>query len=375
MHDSLSTSGKEMPRALAFDVAPLLLVGILATVAAVTGPGWSQRIAALPWIISLVVVGMPHGAADLALSRGAFRGWTLCGVWVAYLAAMVSVAVVLLGASRMALIIFAAMSCWHFGAARRASAGERLAGGASLWGIVAHGCVVLAMPLAAWPAATRDAATDLVTLVAGHQAATAVVTETEVRTAGLVLAALTVLAGAAAGVASAGDPETRRDWRHGVLELAVIAGLGWFTEPLFSVGLYFLVWHSWRQMEPLAASLMGASPGSWSRIGRAVVRVHRDALPLLVPAWILILVAWWRLAPGHGFRELALVSIAAYLVVTPAHEILGDLVHRTLRGRDRPAASRARQAAARPVSRRWAAGPTVYEAATSRKAPILRNFS
>ena len=55
---------------------------------------------------------------------------------------------------------------------------------------------------------------------------------------------------------------------------------------------------------------------------RQVVSVHKAALPLLLPTWILLGVAWWSLSNTAHFRDLALLSLLVYLVVTPAHEVL-----------------------------------------------------
>ena len=45
-------------------------------------------------------------------------------------------------------------------------------------------------------------------------------------------------------------------------------------------------------------------------------------MPLLLPTWILLGVAWWSLSSTAHFRDLALLSLLVYLVVTPAHEVL-----------------------------------------------------
>ena len=55
---------------------------------------------------------------------------------------------------------------------------------------------------------------------------------------------------------------------------------------------------------------------------RQVISVHKAALPLLLPTWILLGVAWWSLSNPAQFRDLALLSLLVYLVVTPAHEVL-----------------------------------------------------
>jgi hypothetical protein len=56
-----------------------------------------------------------------------------------------------------------------------------------------------------------------------------------------------------------------------------------------------------------------------------VGRVHAAALPLLVPAWAALGLAWWAWSPDHALHDLAILSVGGYLVVTPAHELLGDL--------------------------------------------------
>jgi Brp/Blh family beta-carotene 15,15'-monooxygenase len=310
---------------------------VAAVAGAVAGPEWSRSAAPLPWLISLVFVGLPHGAADFAVSRTICRGRMLALVWTGYAAAMAAVAALFVAAPLLSIAAFAALSCWHFGAAAGESESPKphAAPDTLMAGVVSRGCGVLALPLAAWPAATAAAATDLVALAVGPHAAAGMVPEAAVRSAGLALVFLTVLAAAIEGMAAAGHPPSRRSWRHDVIELAVIGSLGWFTDPLFSVGLVFLVWHAWRQMPPVAASLSGAAPTSWPELGRALVHIHCAALPLLVPAWVLIGAAWWWLAPEHTLRGLAIVSIGGYLVVTPAHELLGAALRRMAGWRSR----------------------------------------
>ncbi len=315
-------------QAVAFRRLPLAVMASAALAGALGGPQWSMVLGPLPWIIALGFFGLPHGAADFAVSQRAWHGWPLAVVWLAYVAAM---AVVLAGftAAPVAMIVaFTALSCWHFGTAHVDTERFRVAISERSIAALARGCLVLAVPLAAWPAATAAVATDLAALAVGRGPATDLFPAAAVRMAGLALAAASLVATAAEGIVAMRRPGSRRAWLEALVELAVIASLGWCTDPLFSVGLYFLVWHGWRQMEPLAESLTGDRPRSWAALGRAVVRVHLAALPLLVPTWVAIAAAWWLGSPDHSLRALAIVSIAAYIVVTPAHELLGDLLRR-----------------------------------------------
>ena len=313
---------------VAFRVLPLAVMAAVVAVASATGPDWTARLAAVPWLVSLAVVGLPHGAADFAVSRRAWRGRPLAIAWLAYSVVMAVVLAIFAAAPVTAIVAFTAFSCWHFGTAHLDSARSRALVAPRSVAALARGCLVLAVPLAAWPAATAAVATDLAALAVGRGPATDLFPAAAVRMAGLALAAASLVATAAEGMVAIRRPGSRRAWHTGLVELAVIASLGWCTDPLFSVGLYFLVWHGWRQMEPLAESLTGDRPRSWAALGRAVVRVHLAALPLLVPTWVAIAAAWWLGSPDHSLRALAIVSIAAYIVVTPAHELLGDLLRR-----------------------------------------------
>lgn len=311
---------------IAFRRLPLAVLAGAALAGAIRGSHWSEVLGPLPWIVALGFVGLPHGAADYALSRQAWQGGPLAIVWLVYTAVMAAMLVGFAAAPSVAIVAFAAVSCWHFGAAHRDTAGLQAAVHARSVAALAPGCIVLAVPLAAWPEATAAAAADLAALAIGRGPAADRFPPPAVRAAGLGLAAIAVTAGAIEGLLAMGRPQSRRAWLRLLVELAVIASLGWFTDPLFSVSLYFLVWHGWRQMASLAESLAGEAPRSWPDLGRALVRIHVAGLPLLVPTWAAIGAAWWLWSPAHTLRALAIVSIAAYMAVTPAHELLGELL-------------------------------------------------
>jgi Brp/Blh family beta-carotene 15,15'-monooxygenase len=327
-------------REVAFRRLPLACMAGAAAVAAWCGAGWTETLGPLPWIVSLGFVGLPHGAADFAARRRA------------YAAAMAAVAAGFAVAPAPAIVAFAAVSCWHFGAAHRD--GEPPGGDLTPRPLAAlcRGCAVLAMPLAVWPEATARAASNLAALAIGEPAAAALFPAATVRAAGIALAAVTVTTVAAEGLLAARRPGGLRAWFRLLSELATIVGLGWFAAPLFAVGLYFLIWHAWRQMPPLAESLTGSAPGSWRQLGAALLQIHVAAVPLLIPTWIAIGAVWWWGSAGHSLRDLAIVSIGGYLVVTPAHEMLGDLLRAlAARGRPQPAASGSRNL---PIARNFA---------------------
>jgi Brp/Blh family beta-carotene 15,15'-monooxygenase len=313
-------------REVAFRRLPLAVMATAVIAGAVFGSHWSVVLAPLPWIVALAVVGLPHGGADFAVSHRAWQGRPLALVWLAYGAAMAAVLAGFVAAPVAMIVAFTVFSCWHFGTAHLDTESGDAAGHTRPAAALLRGCLVLAVPLAVWPEATAAVAIDLAALAVGPRAATELVPAAAVRATGLGLAAVSVAAALAEAVMATRSPSSRWSRVKVLGDLAVIACLGCFTDPLFSVGLYFLAWHGWRQMEPLAESLAGARPRSWSALGGAIVHIHRAALPLLVPTWAAIGAAWWLWSPDHSPRALAIVSIAAYLVVTPAHELLGDLL-------------------------------------------------
>jgi Brp/Blh family beta-carotene 15,15'-monooxygenase len=324
---------------------PLLCLAVAAAVAAVVGPGWSERISPLPWIVSLAVCGLPHGAADFAVSRGHWRGWPLVTLWLAYAGSMIAVAACFAVAPAFALAAFGCLSVWHFGLAHADTGPPPPAG--RVVAAVARGCPVLAAPLWLWPAATAGVAGDLVSLVvsAGPEFPP---DRLRVMGASLGLAGLggLIVEGLADRLVGG-----RAGLRNLLVEVGVITALGALTHPLFSVGLYFLVWHGWRQMGPLACDVTGVAPESPGALAAAVGRVHAAALPLLVPAWVAIGVAWWAWSRSHSPYDLAILSIGGYLVVTPAHELLGDL--RTLRAGGRSDAVRGGDVGTGGVAAAW----------------------
>lgn len=312
---------------IVFHGLPLACLLIPAALAAVTGPAWSATLAPLPWIVSLAFVGLPHGAADFAVSRRAWRGRPLVALWIAYAVIMAAVAAGFAAAPLPALVIFAVLSCWHFGLADADLERPSPADWASrTLAAASRGAAALAAPLVAWPAATAATAGDLVRLVMPATAAIdARVTPEGVQVLGLVIGGVGAVA-LAVEVARGLRGDRRVDWSRRLLDLAAIVALGITTDPLFAVGTYFLVWHAWRQMAPLAAVVGESPPSTWRELAAAVAAIHAAALPLLVPTWAALAAAWWAWSPSHSARDLALLSIGAYLVVTPAHELLGDLL-------------------------------------------------
>lgn len=319
----------------AFRIVPLGCLLAAAILSLLFRPGWSMRMAAVPWLVALVAVGLPHGAADLAVTR------RLCGrpaalrVFAIYAASMAAVLLGFVAAPRLTVTLFAAVSIWHFGLSH-AQGQSPPPSAAWRWQAVAataRGASVLGVPLAAWPAGTSAVIAHLSAFV--HRAGTGpppAFDPAMIHLAGvwLVLAGLIALSIEAwAFRRTPGGPERAAET---LVDLLIIGLLGATADPLFSIGLYFLCWHAWREMRPLMAviaprtgtGMQGEGPGP--ALLRNVAAVHVAALPLLIPTWTCLAACWWLLSPTHSARDLAVLSLAVYLVVTPAHETLQGLL-------------------------------------------------
>jgi Brp/Blh family beta-carotene 15,15'-monooxygenase len=191
---------------------------------------------------------------------------------------------------------------------------------------------VLGVPLAIHFAAAAAIARDLAALVGRHvDTAPATVRHAGTFLVGIGLAALVIEAWQ-----TRREPDGPRRVAATVAELIPFAVLGAIADPLFAVGVYFLVWHAWRQMRPLAAARGRGPIRDLPSLGQTLVRIHVAALPLLVPSWAVIAAVWW-LAPGaRSPRGIALVSLALYVAVTPSHDLLIDWL-RTRRRATAPA--------------------------------------
>lgn len=323
-------------RRMVFRRVPLVVMATAAAAGAIGGADWSERLGPLPWLVSLVVVGLPHGAADFAVSRRACRGWPLASVWCLYLAAMLLVAAAFTVAPLAVIVVFLGFSCWHFGAAHVDADGRGDGCTPRPISILSRGCAALAAPLVVWPSATAAVAADLGLLsslsgvVSDRPWMATFLPPEAIVVAGYGLAAVAVTAAGIEGLRAAGRPDEMASWRRLIGDLVVITSLGVFTDPLFAVGTYFLVWHAWRQMAELDDTLSASPARSCPELARNLFHIHAAALPLLLPTWMAVGAVWWLWAPGLALRGLAIVSIAAYLVVTPAHELLGEFLRTKL---------------------------------------------
>lgn len=97
---------------------------------------------------------------------------------------------------------------------------------------------------------------------------------------------------------------------------AALVAASWVLNPLFSVGIYFLFWHS---VSHILADRAGATRRT---LVADLIGVHGDSLPLLIPTWIAFGVCAAMLVGGWRPDLLAVLLLIFFAVLTPAHEWL-----------------------------------------------------
>ena len=310
-------------------LAVLLLAGLGGAFPAVAGV-----LLGVPLAVGMVGLGIAHGACDQLVVPASpalaatGRGWRY---WVQFLGSYLGLAAVVLAlwwqwpAATVAL--FFLLTVWHWGSAD-APAQPLVSARWWLLHSLLRGLLVFAVPAWCWPTATAAVVNGLLAF-AGASAVTPV-----------------QYAGAAAalgGVVVAGHLGLWLALALGqrwallgteLLEVAVLAGLFAALPPQWSVGVYFVFWHSLQHVLRLNSWLgyRATAPGAGTGPQRAplwpqLLFFLRRAAPLLLLSCVALLVLGRvlaaRLPDAAAWFSLALVVAS---VVTLPHALLVTLV-------------------------------------------------
>jgi len=321
------------------------LAAVLA--AAVLAPGALATVAWAPFLLGLVLFGLPHGAVDHHVPRrlGRRSTWRFpAGYVLAVLGglALWSVAPV------ATLLVFLVVAALHWGAgdawyARAVHGRAPFSGPAAAAAFVAgRGALPVALPALAHPDDLREGASAILAAVGG---AAAPALDAGLRAAGLVAVGLCVLAAVAASVADharAGRP------RGALVDVAELGGLAAFfavVPAIPAVGAYLVAWHAPRHVARLVASDPAQAALAARRPGAALAAWLREAAPMtaLSLAGLALLAATaWRVEAGAAAVGGAALALVAALTFPHAAVVL--------------AMDRAQRVFAREAGRRGSAG-------------------
>jgi Brp/Blh family beta-carotene 15,15'-monooxygenase len=304
----------------------------LTTVAFLLGVSVPRSYQLLPLAVSVVVLGLPHGAVDhLAIPRTKAEPVTvrwLAAIGVLYFVVGGLYAVVWFLFPIVAAVFFILMTWVHWGQGDvypLVAVGNSHPHGRRTRLLVAttRGALPMVVPFVAFPEQYELVVSTLVGLF-DAEAATAIsaaFTPTVRLAVGAGIAGVIGLT-LAVGFRSAGSD--RRSWFLDAGETGILVVFFSAVPPILAVGLYFCVWHSLRHIvrllavDPAAASALDAR-----RYGAALVSFARDAAPLTAVS-IVILGIWYRLVPGTVTEPLSLVGayLALIAVLTLPHVVV-----------------------------------------------------
>lgn len=264
---------------------------------------------------SVLLVGLPHGAADWWVMRRAADGRWTPAAQVKAASLYVLAALLALGGwfwqPGISLAAFLALTAWHFGSAEASVLmPERRTFRDVVWWMfaVGRGLLVVFTPLAFRPVEAARVLWPFTSL--GPEVT--VVLDSLLRAA-LPLTWLGVIAQTAAvrfDVRSFPGPEGRRRLTCNILETCVLLMLFRLVPPLLAFVAYWTAFHCWRHILRLESWLLPSGQGqSWWRM---LVDFHRRTLALTLlslPGFVLIFWLWPRL-----FKD-ASNATAAYLIL------------------------------------------------------------
>ena len=107
-----------------------------------------KEIEVLPWLIALFFVGLPHGAADLAVLRSKKEGRKVWEAFLWYVISMIGVFMIFIFIPAISLIGFIILSIWHFGNSENPRPSEHGISYEHLLLSFAQGGIVIGTPLA-----------------------------------------------------------------------------------------------------------------------------------------------------------------------------------------------------------------------------------
>ena len=264
------------------------------------------------WCLGLLVVGMPHGAYDLAAIRKASsspRRAVSC--FALYTATMVLCGAGLLLFPTATVAAFLLLAAYHFGTSdcvwtrglARFPVFDHLAG-------LGRGLVVIAAPFVFRPAESWSPFAE----IAGSAGAA----PTHLPETAAAAAAAVVLVGMCFTLArTLRPPTTLKEALEECLVILAVLVLSATTPPFFAVGVYFVAVHA------LGHCLRATTPGrpAPARPLLNAWRVHVESLPLLIPSIAMVLAAAW-LHGGITPANIMLAFLGFCVVATLPHHLL-----------------------------------------------------
>ena len=292
----------------------------------------------VPFALSLVLFGLPHGAADHLvpgrLSAAGVSARSVIAVVILYLILAALYLAVWIAAPVFAFVFFILLTWFHWGQGDLYStiaflqAQHPAPRALKILTVVVRGGLPMLVPLLAFPEVYRNVAGSVVSLFSATREP-AWVFEPAFRLAvGAAFFALILVVLSWGYVVS--RPDGLAAWAFDASEVGLLAVYFAVVPPVFALGMYFCLWHAPRHI----ARLMLLNPSSSAALQKglflpALKDFVRDATPLTFVA-LLPLVGLYFFVPGNvtgpgGLLALYLILIS---VLTLPHVVVVGLMDR-----------------------------------------------
>jgi Brp/Blh family beta-carotene 15,15'-monooxygenase len=298
-------------------------------------PDLLRRISLLPFLVSLLFLGLPHGAWDhrvmSAAERAPLRLTFVAAFCVIYLALVAAYGALWPLAPTVAYLLFIAMSWLHWGqgdaAYLRIWGHARTGRMASLLVWLVRGGAPIALPILTHPQAFAQAAADITSRFRDSSNLTPVGPELwkqwlpplTCRVGLFVLGALVVLYLIRSFQSNGGWESAMRHkgkFREDAGEVGLLYTVFAFADPIFAIGIYFCLWHGLRHIARLLLlddNLRSLCSGGY--VGAAALRFGQQTLLIMGASLSLLGGVYLYWAPTvqsvGGFVSLYLALIAA----------------------------------------------------------------
>ncbi|CAN5740381.1 Brp/Blh family beta-carotene 15,15'-dioxygenase [soil metagenome] len=320
-----------------FVVAPswvLMSALVLLLLAGLEVSGWVQYV---PFALSLVFLGLPHGAVDHLvpgrLSAGGVSAGSITAVTLLYLVLAGIYLTFWYFAPVAAFVFFIALTWFHWGqgdlysniAFLRIRPSTRTSKALT---VLVRGGLPMLVPLLAFPEVYSDVAETIVGLfsVPGELAW---LSDPAIRSIAGVIFSVSILATFAWGYAISRQYSASA-WGLDVAETVLLLTFFALAPPVFAVGIYFCLWHAPRHI----ARLMLVNHSSLVTLEKGMFRPALkdfvcDAFPLTAAA-LLLLAGLYLFVPANveGNAELLALYLVLISVLTLPHVAIVGLMDR-----------------------------------------------
>ena len=308
------------PRALPW---AMLMIGCAIGIVA---PEITKRFAAWPFVLALLIFGMPHGAADWVVQArltGEKMFTRQLVNFAGYLGLMLACTLFLVWQPGVFALLFLGLSIFHFGMADATALRIDADGMFARWSFVlGRGLLLLATVFAMNPQVAWQPFAQIADAFAWNHETMWMPELMHLQK----LSWLGVIAGvgfALAGVLARGRNGCGRQAGRDLIEHALVVTLAMFSAPLFAVGMFFFGVHAYRHTRRLACTrVLIETPSASAGFLRRMARVHGMSLPLMWPTALCLMPICWLLGPLSA-HTLAVASIVFYMITTLPHHLLG----------------------------------------------------